>query len=118
MGVLWEFKQTARWKTTAARRNQNMAKGATRLQKHFIKPEQRKFTTTTNTSTRLRKVYTLVSTPTKSPPQSNEAVTDPEPTILHDLMEEQPEPPSIEVDIPAGIHVRTKAPRYQNSVSP
>lgn len=97
-----------------------MAKGTTRLQKHYATPVQRKFTTFSNTKTTLRKVVTLVSNP-EATSRSDEAAQDLPPASMdaesYSSVEGQPDPLAIEVDCPAGIRVRPKAPRNENSVS-
>lgn len=96
-----------------------MAKNGTRLQKHYTKPIQRKTVTTSNTSTRLRRVYTLVSAPEPQPLENDSVVMDPLDAMNHpDMVSEQlSEPMSPEIDCPAGINVRVKPPRNENSVS-
>lgn len=97
----------------------NMAKNGTRPQKHFAKPVQRKFATTSNTSTRLCKVYTVVSTSELRPLENDlDVVMDPLDTTRYpDRTSEQLESISMEIDCPAGINVRTKPPWKGNSVS-
>lgn len=89
-----------------------MVKGTTRrLQKHQPKPSQRKIVTSSNTSTRLRKVVTFhddVVTPASTSTQEEDVT-------LPDFGESETTPN--QVDCPAGINIRTTARRYQNLVS-
>jgi|SRR6267142_1368046 len=92
-----------------------MVKTKSRLLTHHAQPAQRKFITLSNTSKRVRKVFTAsASTSSLVQNQLEEESLDGGQSIIVDDLDGTP----ADVDCPANISVRTKAKRYQNSVRP
>src|SRR5262245_24863058 len=97
----------------------DMAKTKSRILTHFAKyaqPSEHKSTTLSNTATRLHKVFTslpISSTQTGSNAPASVSSEMPGDQNLEPVMHGQPG-----VEQPAGgVHIRTKAKRYLNSVS-
>ena len=94
-----------------------MARGKTRLQTHYAQPgpPRRRVQTSSNTSTRVRRVFTTITTST-----SNSHASDDEhqQSPIDGVPFDDTFTPVIPADVanPTGIHVRVKAKRYQNSV--
>jgi len=99
-------------------RDSSMAKTNSRLIKHHAQsspPFRRKFVTSSNTSKRVRQVFTASassSSPVKQQSQLEEDLLDGGQPIIVDALDGTPP----DVDYPADISVHTKAKRYQNSV--
>src|ERR1700704_1742567 len=97
-------------------RASGMAKTTSRLIKHHAQPSprsHRNFVTSSNTSKRVRKVFTpsaSSSSPMKQQSQPEENLLDGGHPIIVDGLDGTP----ANIDYPANISVHTKAKRYQN----
>jgi hypothetical protein len=90
-----------------------MVKKKSRLLTHHAQPAQRKFITLSNTSKRVRKVFTAsASNSSLVRNQLEEELLDGGQSIIANDLDGTP----ADIDCPANISVRTKAKRYQNSV--
>ena len=100
--------------------SKGMVKAKSRLLTHHAQPSQppqRKFVTLSNTSKRIRKVFTASASGSSSPlveqrNQPEQELLDSSQPIIMDNLDSAP----TNVDYPANIFVCTKAKRYQNSV--
>jgi len=102
-----------------SQRAHGMPKAKSRLLTYYAEPSgrsQRKFATLSNTSKRVRRVFTESTSSSALVEQQNqpdEALLDnDQPMIVDDMLDGTP----ADIDCPANISVHTKAKRYQNSV--
>lgn len=92
-----------------------MARGKSRLQLHHTinVSAPRKFAMLSKTSTRIRKVLTSTSAPS---PNITGTEDNPDELPTVPTFDFEPELNPTIIDYPAGLHVKPKAKRYQNSV--
>jgi len=95
-----------------------MAKAKSQLLTHYAEPSQRsqhRFATLSNTSKRVRKVFTELMSSSSLVEQQNQlegALLDNDQPMVVDDLNDAP----ADIDHPANISVHAKAKRYQNSV--